>query len=152
LAAFLAAFWVFGVGLSGGAEGLGLLVNETRALEPPMTAKSLAHLYEAMAKEPPLKEADLKVYLTHIQLVMGLGQDPAVANQLMELSGWTEKRLIYSVTKINLGVLAIFDPDNPKLAVAPEFARPSAQEMETIFGHREDLERALTRLVARPGR
>jgi hypothetical protein len=117
-----------------------------------MTARSLAHLYEAMAQEPPLREADVKIYLAHAQLVMGLGQDPAVAGQLMELSGWTEKRLIYSVTKINLGVLAIFDPENPKLAEAPDFARPSPQEMETIYAHRDDLDRALTRLAARPGR
>jgi hypothetical protein len=82
---------------------------------------------------------------------MGLGQNPAQATELMELSGWTENRLVYSVTKINLGILALFAPENPRLAEAPDFSRPTPGEMATLEGHRDDFFRALTRFFARPG-
>jgi hypothetical protein len=120
--------------------------------EKPMSARSLAHLYEKMAKEPPLKEADIKIFLAQLPEIMDFGQDPSLMTPVMEISGWTENRLIYAVTKINLGILALFDPENIRLKEAPDFARPSLYELELLRGHQDEISRAMTRLVTRPGR
>jgi hypothetical protein len=115
-----------------------------------MSALSLAHLYEKMAQEQPLTESDTRIFLANLPLILDLGQDPALIGRLREVSGWTENRLIYVVTKINLGLLTLFDPANPRLRAAPEFTRPLAEELSLLEGHREDFNRALTRLLGRP--
>jgi hypothetical protein len=116
-----------------------------------MSAVSLAHLYEKMAQEPPLVELDLKIFLANLSLVVSLGEDLSRIDQLREKTGWTENRLIYVVTKVNLGILALFDPENPRLIGAPDFAKPLAGEMALINSHRDNFNRAMTRLGARSG-
>ncbi|MDR1607053.1 MAG: hypothetical protein LBT38_01395 [Deltaproteobacteria bacterium] len=124
------------------------------AIEPapkPITAQSLAHLHETMAQEPFLTEGDLTVFLANLSLIGALGEDLSLIEKLREKSGWSENRLVYAVTKINLGILALFDPDNPRLAQAPQFAKPVGQELALIDKRRAEISRAMSGLGARSG-
>jgi hypothetical protein len=112
-----------------------------------MSSKSLAHLYEIMAPEPPLREADVKIFLANASVIYN--QTPILGQSLPlpVIVGWTDNRLVYVVTKINLGILLLVDPRNSLLATAPEFAKPTPLEMETIIGREQDLIKALERLA-----
>ncbi|MDR1545718.1 MAG: hypothetical protein LBU12_03190 [Deltaproteobacteria bacterium] len=114
----------------------------------PISARSLAHLFERMSKQPPLVEHDLTLYLQNLEAVTALDDDPSKLGELLELTGWTEDRLTYALAKIGLGLAAAFAPDDQALRQAPEFARPTEEEATLIDSRLDDFSRAFKRLAA----
>jgi hypothetical protein len=127
--------------------------QEANITEKPLSALSLAHLYEKMSAEPALVETDVRTYLANLNKILHLGDDVGQMPGLLADTGWTENRLVYVVTKMNLGLMALFDPQNPRLKDVPDFAKPLPMEEEMIKAHRDDFSRAISRLTGtRPGR
>jgi hypothetical protein len=121
---------------------------ETAVRPKPVSSRSLAHLFERMSKQPPLTELDVALYERHLAAILDLNENPAGLDRLLELTGWTEDRLTYTVAKIGLGLLAELDPENQHLINAPEFALPAGEEIALIKERQGALSRAFQRLAA----
>jgi hypothetical protein len=109
----------------------------------PITTMSLAHLFETLSQQPPLMEVDLTFYRDRFSELLLLNDDPSALGKLLETTGWKEERLIYVATKVGLGLMMILDPENPRLKDAPDFAKPSASELDMISEHLPAITKAI---------
>jgi hypothetical protein len=131
--------------------GLGLILflgpwgAELPAQTKHLSSQSLAHLYEKMSQEPQLLETDIKIYLASLPVIMELENNSGQLGPALAATGWTENRLIYAVTKIQIGLLKLFDPANENLKSLPDFVQPLPSEMTLLDGHRDEFNRAYTR-------
>jgi hypothetical protein len=124
---------------------LGLLASAAplMAQQRPITTFSLAHLFEILAKQPPLMELDLTIYEQNFAALSALNDEPSGLPAFLETTGWSEDRLIYAATKVGLGLMMIFEPQNPRLKFSPQFAKPTASELELISSHLTPLIKAI---------
>ncbi|MDR1922290.1 MAG: hypothetical protein LBS31_11200 [Candidatus Adiutrix sp.] len=100
-------------------------------------------LRRVMAKEAPLSEADVKIYLENIKPIFRLSRNPALQKETIAAIGrWSENRFAYVAVKMAVGMSMLIRPDDPRNAAAPDFAKPTAGEMELIRGYRDELLRA----------
>ena len=131
-----------------GAAGEGAQSEDAAEQAPsnrPPSARSLAHLYELMVKEPPLTESDLAAYQKFAGDIVAMASNPDIMAQLIAASGWTESRLTYVAVKVGLGLTRLEDPNSPVLSSVPEFAWPTEEEALIIELSRDDLAKAIRR-------
>jgi hypothetical protein len=105
----------------------------------PVSSWSLAHLYDIINREPPLNNVDLDQYVRELSLILELKNNPGKAHELLEKTSWTEHRLAYVLTKVGVGLIIILDPEGVEGYGFPDFARPTAAEMELITEREPDV-------------
>ncbi|MDR0620770.1 MAG: hypothetical protein LBJ61_02685 [Deltaproteobacteria bacterium] len=115
--------------------------------EKPLTARSSAHLYELISREPPLSKQEILAYEQNLENIVALDTNPALLPELLETTGWSQERLTYVVTKIGVGLSNILDPENPRLFTAPDFVHPTPAERELIVDRLNDLVKAYQNLT-----
>jgi hypothetical protein len=98
----------------------------------PLTARSYAHLYELIIREPPLSKQEVQTYEENLEAIVALDTDPSGLQALIETTGWSQERLTYVVTKIGVCLSNLLFPENPRLRNAPEFLYPTPDERDMI--------------------
>jgi hypothetical protein len=122
----------------------------SQTVSKPISTKSLAHLYEKMAQEPLLTDLDLTTYIHHLPLILELDSQPQKIMELSDATGWTEKRLTYSITKIGIGLYEIIESNNLSVLNPnnfPPFALPTQEEQELILSHSSELIKAFQKII-----
>jgi hypothetical protein len=107
--------------------------------EKPLTARSAAHLYELISREPPLSKQEIQAYEEHLESIVALDADPSLMPEILERTGWTQERFTYVVTKVSVGLSNILYPENPRLINAPDFVNPTPAERELIVDRLKEL-------------
>ena len=109
-------------------------------------------LAQVMAKEQPLADADIRLYLENAEAIYRLRFEPEKLDETAAaISAWTPDRFAYVTTKIAVGMSQIVRPDDLKNLNVPEFARPSDPEVTVIRRAQEELTRTMERLQAKYG-
>jgi hypothetical protein len=112
----------------------------------------MAHLHDQMRGEPPLSPADLELYLAGLPLILTLPEHPENIRDLLEATGWTENRLSYVLVKTGVGLIAILDPNDPRLDRYPLFVLPTPEERDLIRLMEPELSLAFNRDIKNSAR
>jgi hypothetical protein len=118
--------------------------------ERPISARSLAHLYESMRKEPELDVIDIVIYARNLALIVSLDTDPSGINKALEETNWSLERLIYVCAKVGVGLSQLVYPENPRLINRPDFVDPTAAEEALIKENLTYLTQSYELLSAKP--
>ena len=101
-------------------------------------------LESAMAKEGPLTDEDIRIYLANIDPIFRLRSEPArLSETVRNIGGWSEGRFAYVTTKVAVGMSLLLRPGDSRNNGLPAFARPSNQEMELLRRYQEELSREM---------
>ena len=103
---------------------------------------------QVLAREQPLAEMDIRIYLENAEAIYRLRFEPEKAEETAAaIKAWTTSRFTYVTTKMAVGLHQLLRPgEDLKL---PEFAKPSAPEQTLIRQNREALVRTLESLQAK---
>ncbi|MGL4207998.1 MAG: hypothetical protein ACRCTY_01285 [Candidatus Adiutrix sp.] len=128
-----------------------LIISFLLALTMPQMAQSdgssLEQLRQIMAAESQLTEDDVKIYLDNIKIIFQLSQSPEEARSVLSrIPAWSENRFTYVTTKMGVGMSMLLRPDDPRNEAAPDFAKPTAREMDLIQRYKIDLTNAVENL------
>ena len=77
--------------------------EEAEPPEPPKlpaSARSMAHLYELMSREPPMTDSDLASYEKYAGDIVAMAENPELMERIALVSGWTVGRLTYVTVKV----------------------------------------------------
>ncbi len=103
-----------------------------------------------MARQEPLSENDIRIYLENVELIYQLRFEPdRLAEAVKTISAWTEGRFAYVTTKMATGMSMLMRPGDARNNAIPEFAKPTAQEQALIRRHQEALSRAMEAMQAK---
>ncbi|MDR0354843.1 MAG: hypothetical protein LBJ64_03815 [Deltaproteobacteria bacterium] len=114
----------------------------------PLSAYSMAHLYELISREPPLTRNEIVIYRKNLSAIVALNADPAGLGPILEATGLTQQRLTYVVTKIGVGLSYLLYPESPKLRHLPDYLKPSSLEEELIADQLDELVNDFHKLYA----
>jgi hypothetical protein len=115
----------------------------TEALRP-ISTRSMAHLYDLMARQSPLLESDLIFYEKNAACILALNDAPEALSWVIAELGVTEARFIYVVTKVGLGLLQAAGSNYFQFHQIPDFAWPNQEETALIAAHLDQLTKALS--------
>ena len=124
---------------------------------PPAAAQTeQAQLYErlagVMAREQPLADEDIRIYLENAEAIFRLRFEPGKLDETAAaISAWTPGRFAYVTTKVAVGMAQLLRPDDQRNLNVPEFAKPTAPEATVIRRAQDELTRTMERLQARYG-
>ncbi|MDR1042078.1 MAG: hypothetical protein LBR80_18295 [Deltaproteobacteria bacterium] len=113
----------------------------------PVSSWSLAHLYDVMSREDPLNERDIDLYISHLDRIEALKEDPSGLSEILVATGWSESRLAYVTTKTGIALLGHLDPDGLKTRKIPPFARPSRDETALVLSREPAIAKAYAQVI-----
>jgi hypothetical protein len=109
-------------------------------------------LAQVMAKEQPLADADVRLYLENAEAIYRLRFEPEKLDETAAaISAWTPGRFAYVTTKIAVGMSQLLRPDDQRNLNVPEFAKPSPPEVTVIRRAQDELTRTMERLQVKYG-
>ncbi|MDR1044827.1 MAG: hypothetical protein LBP33_06885 [Candidatus Adiutrix sp.] len=126
-----------------------LAVAGLMAAVPPASAQSdqekiQQQLESAMAKESPLGEEDVRIYLANVDSIFRLQVEPGrLGETARNIGGWSESRFAYVTTKIAVGMSLLLRPTDSRNSGIPAFARPDTQETALLRRYQEELSREM---------
>ena len=124
------------------AAGLILAVSPASAQSD--QEKIQQQLESAMAKEGPLTDEDVRIYLANIDPIFRLRTEPArLGETVRSIGGWSESRFAYVTTKIAVGMSLLLRPGDSRNNGLPAFAKPDTQEMALLKRYQEELSREM---------
>lgn len=112
--------------------------------------KVQAQLEKVMARQEPLSEEDVRVYLENVEIIYQLRFEPdRLAEAVKTVSAWSEGRFAYVTTKMATGMSILMRPGDARNNSIPEFAKPNSQETALIRRHQDALSRAMEAMQAK---
>lgn len=126
------------------ALALGLGLTPALALAQMPIGTLPPEMAEALAKEKPLAQADIDVYLKILPQMGSVMQDAAAVVKLYEGAGLGEVRFNYIAAKVGLGMAlaAGATPQQLNLDQMPEVLRPTDAEVALVKKNQTELQKA----------
>jgi GH18 family chitinase len=122
----------------------GLMAAASPASAQSDQEKIQQQLESLMAKESPLSEEDVRIYLANVDPIFRLRAEPGrLGETARSIGGWSESRFAYVTTKIAVGMSLLLRPTDARHSGIPAFARPDAQEMALLRRYQEELGREM---------
>jgi hypothetical protein len=100
-----------------------------------------------MSREDPLNERDIDLYISHLDRIEALKEDPSGLSEILVATGWSESRLAYVTTKTGIALLGHLDPDGLKTRKIPPFARPSRDETALVLSREPAIAKAYAQVI-----
>ncbi len=113
-------------------------------MAPNAAAAIPPEVLEALAKEPPLTQADVEAYLKIMPEMPKAMNDPSILIKAYEGAGLTEVRFSYVVSKIALAQAMSMGASAEQLGLdrLPEVLRPTEADRELVNKNKEALGKA----------
>ena len=88
----------------------------------------------ALAKEPPISQADLDAYLKALPQMLKAMTDEAAAAEMLKTAGMTDMRFSYVAAKINLAMnlAAGATPEQLGMSQIPDVIKPTQAEQDLV--------------------